>query len=372
MKKLLPQRLMLHSFKLDFASPVTGARQRHSQRLSLIVEIQLDGQSGFGEVSSLDIPNYFHEWSSGSRHLMSSLIFPRIMNTGGLDFNTLDWLVGNGATRFAIECALLDLHAKRAGVGLTEFMNHIFETEAYDVGAKMPFGVAVGAVGGLAEASARMETASSIGVRRVKIKVDGTDGIEVGKLDFRKYPLDIALDFNGSLSRQNVSLLADIDHVGLCFIEEPSAELDLAGYQRLAEDLQTRIFLDETTELLRIPYGIRGLGTALGIAVKPFRFGSVFRLNEALEILQRNSSPSYLGGVFESSIGRRYLMAFGAHKCFTDVGDMAPSNWYFVNDIKPALVAPRGQAYLRSDFHLGSDVMELLGHECGADCVSFG
>ncbi|MDA8271072.1 MAG: hypothetical protein M0Z39_06665, partial [Actinomycetota bacterium] len=284
-----------------------------------------------------------------------------------IDFHSLDWLVGNGSSRFAVESALLDLHAKRANVGITDFLGSMLETDSYRKSRKLYFGVAIGTIGGWSDALGEVDRAAKKSVRRVKFKVDRTRAQEFVSGEFEIDQVEVVLDFNGSLHADELGLLKDLDPMGLSFIEEPSLELGLAGYKELAVSLETRLFLDETTDSRT---AIIDMKSGIGVVVKPFRFGSIFLLHNTLELLAKRGMPCYLGGMFESSVGRRFLLAFGSHRCFTDVGDMAPSSWYFSRDIEPDICARAGSDYLTGDFDFGTDLIQLLGHKCTQACFT--
>ena len=365
-------RASIHFFDLNLAAGVSGAMQEHRRRPLWVVELEADGISGFGEISSLELPNYSSEWSSGSGHLMKKLILPWLMERRVLDFKSLDWLVGNGASRFGLECALVDLLAKRAGMGLTSFLRLLFDTDAYNPTAEMAFGVAIGAASGWSDALKQLEEASRYGARRVKFKVDRPAALQFLSMSVPKKVSEIVLDFNGCLRREDSWLLRELDRLELRFIEEPSSDMDISDYLRLSKVLDTRLFLDESTANRGFADLARSMcRNNLGFVVKPFRFGSVVRLNNALDLLEKNGISCYLGGMFESAIGRRFLLAFGSHRCFTETGDMAPSNWYFSRDVEPGLFARRGENRLKASFELGSEVSELIGHDCTQECTTF-
>ena len=356
---------------LNLVRPIIGARQRHFSRSISIVELHADGLSGFGEVASLELPNYSSEWAQGSQELLRKVILPGLIERSQVNLNSLDWLVGNGSVRFAVECAALDLQAKRSGFGLTEFLSGTFGSNSYESSREISFGVAIGANSGWSDALSESKRAITNGARRVKFKVDGVRAREFLEGQFTLDGVDIVFDFNGSLSRTEVSVLNQLAGVGLSFIEEPSTDLGLIEYMHLAESVGIPVFLDESADSRAVLNDMANVDTGLGLVVKPAKFGSVLWLNKMLEALADRGVRCYLGGMFESSIGRRFLLAFGSHRCFTDVGDMAPSEWYYSDDIRPHLVAEAGRFSLNCNFDFGSDVRILEHHLCGDRCFTW-
>ncbi len=365
------ERASLHSLDLDLVRPVTGARQSHFSRSISIVELHADGLSGFGEVASLDLPNYSCEWAQGSQLLLRKVILPGLIERCHVNLNSLDWLAGNGSVRFAVECAVLDLQAKQLGLGLTDFLGNTFGSSSYESSKEISFGVAIGTGSGWSDALSECERVIANGARRIKVKVDGARAREFIEGQLTLDGVDVVFDFNGSLPRSEVSLLNRLVGTGVLFIEEPSTDLGLIEYVRLAETVGLPIFLDESADSRAVLNDMANVDTGLGLVVKPAKFGSVLWLNDALEAFADRGVRCYLGGMFESSIGRRFLLAFGSHRCFTEVGDMAPSDWYFADDIKPHVVAEPGRFSLNSNFDFGCDVRILEDHACGERCFTW-
>ncbi|MDA8080525.1 MAG: hypothetical protein M0Z96_02780 [Actinomycetota bacterium] len=368
---LTVERVSLHSFDLNLVRPVIGAGQRHFSRSISIVELHADGLSGFGEVASLELPNYSSEWARGGEQLLRKVILPGLIERSQINLNSLDWLVGNGSVRFAVECAALDLQAKRLGFGLTEFLADTFGSSSYEPSREIRFGVAIGAYSGWSDALSESKRAITYGARRIKFKVNGVRAREFLEGQFTFDGVDIVFDFNGSLGRTEVSMLDQLAGVGLSLIEEPSIDLGLIEYMRLAESVNIPIFLDESADSRAVLNDMANVDTGLGLVVKPAKFGSVLWLNKTLEALADRGVRCYLGGMFESSIGRRFLLAFGSHRCFTEVGDMAPSDWYYTDDIRPHVVADAGRFSLNSNFDFGCDVGVLEHHLCGDRCFTW-
>ncbi|TAN21583.1 MAG: hypothetical protein EPN30_09445 [Actinomycetota bacterium] len=360
----------LHACEVHLISDVEGSHQHHSGRRVSIVELGSDGLVGFGEVVGLDLPNYSSEWSRGSDYLLRRLILPEIIERRQVGFHSLDWLVGNGASRFALECAILDLLAKRAGKGITDYLAVLFESDSYLPSRKLSFGVSIGTLSGYASALSEIERASRQGVRRIKLKVNKNRALEFIDKAFDFDPLEVVLDFNGSLSPDDLGLMRELENRGLSFVEEPTSNLGLIGYGELSRSFDIRIFLDETASSQAVVNDLPYFADGLGFVVKPYRFGSLFSLHRALEVLAEHGIACYAGGMFEASIGRRFLLAFASHRCFTETGDMAPSGWYYDRDLGPPVIPGEGENFLSPQFEFGTDVAAIEGHSCTNECIT--
>lgn len=365
--------IKVHTDRLTLNSEIMGARQQHSQKLVIIVEIHAEGISGFGEVPVLSLPNYSYEWFEGSLFLLRDLLLPGILNRGKLSLSSLDWLVGNGAARFAIECALLDLGAKSSRVGIVEFISNLFESKHYVVDRPIYFGATTSAIRDWADTKSEINALLAKGVSRIKLKVDA---ISLSKLDFvlltglNQGACQLILDFNGSLSRDELDFIPPHEGLNISF-EEPRYPMTLRETSEFIKRVSSRLLLDESSASMVECVGIANLPLNVGIAFKPFRFGSWIEVNRILEECYRCKTPVYLGGMFESSIGRRFLLALGTHEGFNLVGDIVPSKWYYRRDIGVP-IEQHSFGQMRANFSNGIDVESIEGHRCSDICFTVG
>lgn len=362
------ERAVLHACDVRLKKSILGARQAHSLKTALVLEVVADGVSGFGEVSVLAVPNYWHEWIDSTVLLFEKILGPMIVGGTALDFTSFDWLYGNGAARFGIESALADLLAKRAGMGFTRFLNFITHCDSYDEHRRLDLGATLGAIGDWESTLSEIARFQQLGARRVKLKLDGNALLQADFSLLDRVKLSVILDFNGSLGATDFELVAGVPN--FVVLEEPFASRSGLNVSYRGQPGQT-VLLDESSEYSISAGRPLNLSRRLGIVVKPFRFGSVLFLHNFLELLADEAIPCYLGGMFEVSVGRRVLMSIGTHRCFNMVGDMGPSAWYYEDDIGPPLELDPGGAFLIPGFSLGTGVDELANHDCTDRCRSF-
>lgn len=346
--------------------PVAGSRQKHDQRRIVLVELHSQGVSGFGELPVLEIPSYSSEWFGGCSLLLSKVLLPSLAQQQTVDFRSLDWLVGHGACRFAIESALADLAAKLKGMGITEYLGVLFNSQYYKPSRRLYFGASISAIRGWESTQSEVNDLVDQGLKRVKFKVDSSWPTAV---DFAALPRELSeviLDFNGSLIRTQVELLSEVPE-GIC-IEEPSNDLDIEELRSLAQRINRTVILDESSQGVYGPSGIKELGSGMAIAFKPFRVGSLLLIDRYLTQLVDSKIPAYLGGMFESDIGRRMLIALGSHRGFSMVGDMGPTEWYYSDSFAGSIDREKEQNFLVPDFGLGIGINELVNHKCDPQC----
>lgn len=361
--------IKVHTDRLTLNADILGSRQHHSQKLAIIVEIHSDGISGFGEVPVLALPNYSYEWFEGSLFLLRDLLLPEIVNQRRLSLSTLDWLVGNGSARFAIESALLDLGAKLSDVGIVEYISRLFGSNQYVMNRPIYFGATTSAMREWTDTKSEIDELLANGVSRIKLKVDSASLLNIDFDALAQLDGDakqFVIDFNGSLSSEELDRVPSNVGSNISF-EEPRTPMTLRESAEFVERVGAKLLLDESSGSMIASVGISGLPSYVGIALKPFRFGSWIELNRILEECCCWNTPLYLGGMFESSIGRRFLLALGTHLGFNLVGDMVPSSWYYSSDIGvPIEEDSLGRSIAK--FSRGIDVEYLLGHDCSDIC----
>jgi O-succinylbenzoate synthase len=356
----------LHFGFCELTRPVTGSRQKHDRRRIVLIELHSQGVSGFGELPALEIPSYSSEWIGGCSLLLSEVLLPALMRQPTVDFHSLDWLVGHGACRFALESALADLAAKLNGIGLTEYLGVLFSSQNYQPSRRLYFGASISAVRDWRSTLSEVKDLLNQGLKRVKFKVDSNWRTTVDFASLPRELSEIILDFNGSLSRIQAESLVEVpEHI---FIEEPSSDLDIDEISSLAQRLKRTLILDESSQRVYGRSGITEFGSGIAIAFKPFRVGSLALIDAYLTSLADSKIPAYLGGMFESDIGRRMLMTLGSHRGFTMIGDMGPSKWYCAESFAGSVDRKGNGDFLVPDFGFGIGVTELTHHKCDRQC----
>ena len=118
----------------------------------------------------------------------------------------------------------------------------------------------------------------------------------------------------------------------LAMIEQPLGTTDFYEHAILQKQIETPICLDENIRSLGDVKLAHHLNSAKVINLKIPRVGG---LSEALDILdycQQNQLDVWLGGMFESGVGRSLNLILATHPYFTFPGDLSASNRYYKED----------------------------------------
>jgi len=235
-------------------------------------------------------------------------------------------------TAATLEMAVLDAELREAGISL-----------AGRLGARRPE-VVVGAVVGIPAGHQlgplldEVDAAVGAGAARVRVKIEpGWDFWPVCSVRERHPDLLLQADANGayrltSAGEDDARRLAALDPFGLACVEQPLPAGDLPALAELARLLLTPVALDESlTSLRRLNDALRD-GACEVACLKPARLGGVFAARRAQEACAEAGVPAFVGGLFESGLGRSANAALATLPGFTLPGDLSAPSGYLVED----------------------------------------
>lgn len=291
-----------------------------------------DGSWGIGECSARPDPYFNGEFVAGSGQVLRDFVIPRIgkRTTLGALQGIAEKVRNWPFTVSALIEAAVDCLRRRGEPDPLDQLGGPVLTE-------VPVGISLGLFASPEEAVERVGRAVAEGYRRIKLKVAPT--VDLGTLQairgaFPDAPL--AFDANGSLGEDHSDLidaLADLDPL---FLEQPFAppRLDLsAALRKRIPGL--RICLDEGVANFGQLSAARALGALDELNLKPGRVGGPLRAVELLAWCRAEGIPVWVGGMFETGVGRLANLRTAART--TGSGhDLSPSRRYFERDVVTA------------------------------------
>jgi len=130
----------------------------------------------------------------------------------------------------------------------------------------------------------------------------------------------------------DVRRLTQLDELDVTCIEQPLPPADLPGHAALAEILATPVGLDESlTSVRRVTDAIR-YGACEVACLKPARLGGLLAARHAAEACRAAGVPAFVGGFFETGLGRTANVAVAAVSGFTLPGDLSDPAGYLVRN----------------------------------------
>lgn len=325
-------RLVLRTVAVPQKETFRSAIGVRAERRALIVEWhRADGACGYGEFSGRTDPFFNGEFLTGAVDVLNHHMAPRLPREAALGhyLDLADKLRGWPFARAALTDALFDAGRRRGEPDLVDTRAPLQET--------IPAGISLGLFPSPEEAVNRVRAALDRGFRRIKLKVTPTMDLAVPRAVREAFP-DAALlfDANGSGGDDAMPFFRALADLSPSAIEQPTLPGRWDLLKRMRDEVpDLRICLDEDAVHADVVEGALALGLADEINLKPGRVGGQ---RESLRLLERaaaHDKPVWVGGMFETAIGRYQNIRYAALLPKSPAHDLSPSDRYFDRDLSP-------------------------------------
>jgi O-succinylbenzoate synthase len=324
------ESLTLHNLRMPLVSPFETSFGRSVSRDCILVTIQSEGLTGYGECVADRDPGYSYETTGTAWHIFRDFVAPLILGQDIADAEDFQLRVsgirGHNLAKAGVEMAIWDLLGKREGKSLRELFGGT--RTAVDVGVS---------VGLQASSKALVETVAGYvaqGYRRVKLKIkpgrDVTDTLDV-RLAFPNLLLQV--DANSSYILKNFLSLKPLDDLNLLLIEQPLSEDDIWDHRRMQAEFKTAICLDESIVTPRHARYAIEMDACRAINIKPGRLGGMSQGIAVHNLCKSHGMAVWCGGMLETGVGRASNLAIASLPGFILPGDISASERYYTRDI---------------------------------------
>lgn len=300
---------------------------RHSRKALIIKWFTAQGIVGYGECSCRPDPFYSHEFVDGAISVVENYIFPLLkhVTTYREVLSMLSKVRGWNFTKAAIEMAMNDAIRRSTGKGILENWNreHV---------KQVPVGISMGMFSDEASMVESIQHAIDEGYQRLKFKISPDyDHPFVFRAIQECNHTNISFDANGSFGEEDFDVLSKFAYLQN-IIEQPFApgSYYLKDAYEFA-NASLNVCLDEEIETLGQLVEYKSSMRELN--VKPGRVGGLFSTIQILEFCFRNSLPVWIGGMFETGIGRAQNLQIASFIKEAKAHDQSPSNRYFTKDV---------------------------------------
>jgi o-succinylbenzoate synthase len=326
------ETLTLHHISMPLVAPFETSFGRETDRECVIISLNADGLTGYGECVATRDPGYNYETSGTAWHILKDFIAPLILGKDILDAEDFQKRVesirGHHLAKAGVEMALWDLVGKRDSKSLKEMFGGARD--------KVEVGVSIGIQESAAALVRSVESYLGKGYRRVKIKIK--PGREVGETSAvrRAYPdLRLQVDANSAYTLETAGALKPLDDLNLLLIEQPLFEDDIWDHRKLQAEFKTPICLDESVVSPRHARYALEMEACRIINIKPAR---VAGLSQGIMIhdycrARAQPVPVWCGGMLETGVGRASNLAIASLPGFVLPGDISASDRYYQQDI---------------------------------------
>ncbi len=359
--ELVLERLELLELAVPQRESFRSAIGVRDERRALFVRwFGADGAWGIGECSCRPDPYFNGEFLAGARSVIEHFVFPALPRRGTVRdlVAVLGRLRGWNFTAAAVEAAACDL-LRRQGIADPVDMWPHAKVE------RVPVGISLGIFDSAQAAVERVGREVAEGYRRIKLKI--SPGVERTILERVRsaFPeLRLGFDANGSFGAGDLDFLASLAELGPAAIEQPFAPDRLDLCRRLKErQPDLRICLDESLTGVGLTAAARELGALDEVNLKPGRVGGALASLEILDHCRRHQLPAWVGGMFETGVGRAQNLRFAACLPAAQAHDLSPSRRYFSVDVlrRPIEMSSEGHvAVPGAPVELDEEVVERL------------
>ena len=364
--------------RLSLRSPVRSAGVTHADRATLFFRVLTDEGSGWGECAAYP--------DARSPDPTVDAIEPTIVDRGiarlftGSIGGTLPpassvagvcvggGTVGEQTVAGALEMAVLDAELRSTSRSLASLLEvarrEVAVGDVVGIPPEHDLGALVDAVGAALDG----------GARRVRIKIEpGWDHTPLSAVRERFAGAVLQADANGSFEPGAAAGLRGLDAYGLRCLEQPFVAEDLRSHRALAESMSTPIALDESLwSVARVRDAVQA-GACSVACLKPGRLGGVFAAIAAAEACAEAGVACFVGGFFETGLGRCVNAAVAGLSEFSLPGDLGEPDRYLAANPFAYLAGDGGTVRLSDAPGLGAELRPdvLAAHRTSVRRVDF-
>jgi O-succinylbenzoate synthase len=330
----------LRVLKMRLLQPFRTSFGVQQGRYPLLVRLDIDGRSHWGECVAGEGPWYSYETVETAWQILKGYLLPAVIGRDLANVDSLETLLapvrGHHMAKACLEMAFTAALAEHARKPLAKFLGGVRD--------RVETGVSIGIQATVDELLDSIGVHLAQGYKRIKIKIEpGWDLIAIGAVREHYPEITLMADANSAYSLDDAAHLAQLDRFGLLMLEQPLAAGDLVDHAALQRQIRTPVCLDESIESARDARQALQLGACRVINIKPGRVGGFAESRRIHDIAGSAGVPVWCGGMLETGIGRAGNVALATLPNFRLPGDISASDRYWAEDIvEPPFVLQRG------------------------------
>ena len=330
------ERVTLRQIRMPLVHFFETSFSRTYERHMILVEVQGEGLSGWGEVTAGEHPFYNEEWTGSAWMILRDYAVPRVL---GRDLKSAEDVApltahirGHNMARGGLETAIWDWTARQQNVPLWQAIGGGARRE-------IPCGVSIGIQDSAEELIDKVQAELAAGYQRIKMKIKPGRDIDMVRAVRERFPaIKLMVDANSAYTLADTDHLRQLDDFYLMMIEQPLSHDDIIDHAQLQAALQTPICLDECIRTAHHAEQAVKLHACGIINIKLGRMGGFAEAKRVHDVAQAAGIPVWCGGMLEAGIGRAHNIALSTLPNFVLPGDVSASRRYWQRDIiQPAV-----------------------------------
>jgi O-succinylbenzoate synthase len=332
----------LREINMPLAFPFETSFGVTTMRRILLVEVESDGLTAWGECVAGEHPYFSEETVDTAWMVAETELVPRLLEkelVGGGSCPALFGQVrGHRMAKAALENAVWDLEAQRKRMPLAELLG--------GTRSVIPCGVSIGIQPSQTVLMEKIAEALEAGYQRIKLKCKPGWDTKVFEAVRKRWPeIMLSCDANSAYRVADIDRIAEWDEFGLLMIEQPLWYDDFYFHSMLQKRIDTAICLDESIRNRRDALAAIDMESCRIINIKVGRVGGFSEAIAVHNAAAERGIPVWCGGMLETGIGRAHNIALSSLQNFSLPGDVSASARYWVEDIiEPEItVSERGE-----------------------------
>ena len=322
--------ITLYHLSMPLVSPFETSFGRTTDRECILVSIDSEGLTGYGECAAEHDPGYSYETAGTAWHVIKDFIGPSISGQDVRDANDfqnrVEKIRGHNLAKAGVEMALWDLLGRRKGCSLQKLLGGNV--------SRVKVGVSVGLQ---SSPEALVETVGKYlktGYGRIKIKIKpGRDVVDASAVRKAFPEILLQVDANSAYTLQTWQVLKPLDKLKLLLIEQPLHEDDIWDHRKVQQEMRTPICLDESIVTPRHARYALEMKACKIINIKAGRVGGLSQAVAIHDLCHTRCVPVWCGGMLETGVGRASNLALASLPGFSLPGDISASDRYYIEDI---------------------------------------
>jgi O-succinylbenzoate synthase len=328
--------IFLRELRLPLVQPFQTSFGTTTDRRILLVEMQAEGLTGWGECVAGEHPYFSDETVDTAWVVMQQELGPMLANAepehGGKCPSIFRQVRGHRMAKAALENSVWDLEAQMKGIPLASLLGGTRET--------IDCGVSIGIQPSLEQQLAEVEKEIAAGYQRIKLKCKPGWDVKVFEAVRHRWPeIMLSCDANSAYRLNDADHITTFEEFNLLMIEQPLWYDDFYFHSMLQKRLETPICLDESIRNRRDALAAIEMESCRIINIKCGRVGGFSEAIAVHNAAQERGVPVWCGGMLETGIGRAHNIALSTLPGFTLPGDVSASKRYWAEDvIEPEVV----------------------------------
>ncbi len=356
------ERITLHHISLPLVHPFQTSFGVERQRECILVAVQSQGLTGWGECVATDRPGFSYETVDTAWHVLSDFIVPAVLGQSiespNQAIERYRWIRGHPMAKAALEAAVWDLLGQTRGIPLADMLA---PPGRYPQPRRqrVEVGVSVGVQPTLDDLLARIQRFVDQGYGRIKIKIKPGWDVEVVRAVRGRFPtVPLMADANSAYSLDDAPLFEALDEYDLLMIEQPLAYDDIADHAKLQARLRTPLCLDESIVSPAHARWALELGACRIINIKVGRVGGLTAARQIHDLAYAQEVPVWCGGMLETGVGRAANVAIASLPGYSLPGDLSATARYYEPDVAepPFVLNPDSSLSLPGEPGIGVQV----------------